>query len=175
MLKKILLSLAVVLVLFAGFVATRPSAYRIERSTVIPGPPEGPFMKVVIFRKWVTWSPWANLDPNMKVDYGGPKGGAGSTYHWVGNDKVGEGKMTMTGALKDQLVQIKLEFIKPWASTSLTEFRFAPEGTGTKVTWTMSGEHDWVGKFFALFWNMDKAIGTDLEKGLENLKRVAGE
>lgn len=171
MLKKILAILLVVVLAFGGFVAYQPSTYTIERSAVIDGPVEEIYPQVVMFRRWENWSPWAHLDPGMKVEYGGPKGGLGSTYYWKGNDKVGEGRMTMTGALKDELVQIKLEFIKPWAQVSQTEFRFKSEGPDkTRVTWTMSGTHDWVGKLFALFMDMDKIVGTDLEKGLASLK-----
>ncbi|HQR29458.1 MAG TPA: SRPBCC family protein [Anaeromyxobacteraceae bacterium] len=171
MLKKILAILLVVVLAFGGFVGSRPSDYKIERSIVIDGPIESVYPEVVMFRRWGNWSPWAHLDPNMAVEYGGPKGGLGSTYHWKGNDKVGEGRMTMTGALKDELVQIKLEFIKPWAQVSQTEFRFKPEGPGqTRVTWTMTGKHDFVGKLFALFMDMDKMVGTDFEKGLAALK-----
>ena len=168
--KRILLVLAAFVLIFAGFVATRPSTYRIQRSTVILAPPEDVFPRVVVFRKWQTWSPWAHLDPNMKVEYSGPKGGYGSVYSWKGNDKVGEGRMTMTGALRNELVQIKLEFLKPWEQTSTTEFRFVPEGGGTRVTWTMSGTHDFVGKLFAIFMDMDKMVGPDFEKGLAALK-----
>jgi hypothetical protein len=175
MFKRILIGIAVIVVAFAAFVATRPSTYKVERSTVISAPVEDVYPHVVVFRKWVNWSPWANLDPNMKVEYSGPKGGVGSIYYWKGNDKVGEGRMTMTGALKDELVQIKLEFLKPWEQTSVTEFRFVPEAGGTRVTWSMSGTHDFVGKLFAVFMDMDGMVGPDFEKGLKALKERSRE
>lgn len=170
MLKKILLAAAVVVAVFAVFVATRPSTYQVERSIVVNAPPDQVFARAVDLRKWATWSPWAKLDPQMNVEYSGPDSGVGSSYHWKGNDKVGEGRMTISGVTPDRLVQIKLEFLKPWEQTSLTEFRFAPEGSGTRVTWTMSGTHDFVGKLFAVFMDMDKMVGPDFEKGLAALK-----
>jgi hypothetical protein len=173
MLKKIILILVILLAGFAVYVGSRPSEYKIERSIVVDAPVEDVYPYVVIFRRWQEWSPWAKLDPKMVVEYGGPKGGYGSTYHWKGDDKVGEGKMTMTGALKDELVQIKLEFIKPWAQVSRTEFRFKAEAPArTLVTWTMTGTHDWVGKLFAVFVDMDKVVGADFEKGLLALKAL---
>jgi hypothetical protein len=177
MLKKILLALVAVLALFAVFVATRPNEFRIERSIVINAEPSIPFERVVIFRKWATWSPWAKLDPNMTVEFSGPKGGYGSVYSWKGNDKVGEGRMTMTGALKDKLVEIKLEFIKPWPQESKTTFTFEPQASGqsTKVTWAMTGERDFIGKLFGLFMDMDKMVGPDFEKGLKTLKEQVEE
>ena len=173
--KRIFLVLAAVVAIFAAFVATRPSEYKVERSLVINAPASDIFPRVVAFRKWTTWSPWAHLDPSMAVEYSGPKGGVGSVYSWKGNDKVGEGRMTMTAALKDQLIEIRLEFIKPWAQTSQTSFTFQPEGPGTKVTWSMTGERDFVGKLFGLFMDMDKMVGPDFEKGLLALKEKADE
>jgi uncharacterized protein YndB with AHSA1/START domain len=173
MLKRILIGIAVIVAAFAAFVATRPSTYKVERSLVVDAPPAAVFQRVVDFRKWEGWSPWAKLDPNMKVDFAGPESGVGAIYHWKGNDKVGEGRMTITGASADRLIQVKLEFLKPWAQTSLTQFTFAPDPGGTKVTWTMSGEHDFVGKLFAVFMDMDGMVGPDFEKGLKALKERA--
>ncbi len=171
MLKKFLIVLAVAVALFVAFVASRPSAYRIARSAVVPAPPSAVYPKVADLQAWEAWSPWAKLDPTMKTDYSGAPGAVGSSYHWVGNDKVGEGRMTVKEIVPDRLVRIELRFIKPWEQVATTEFSFAPEGTGTKVTWAMRGENDFVGKLFAVFWSMDKAIGPDFEKGLASLSQ----
>jgi len=172
MLKKILSVLLVVVLLFAGFIVTRPSKYVITRSVVVPVGPAAVYPKVADLKGWEAWSPWAKLDPTMKVEYTGTPGTVGSSYHWVGNDKVGEGRMTITELVPDRLVRIKLEFIKPWAQVSDTTFGFTPDGTGTKVVWSMAGEHDFVGKAFATFVDMDKAVGPDFEKGLAALKQL---
>jgi len=173
--KRILLVLAAVVAIFAVFVATRAGQFRLERSLVINAPASEIFPRVASFQKWTRWSPWANLDPGMKVEYSGPKSGVGSVYYWKGNDKVGEGRMTMVSAVKDQAVEIKLEFIKPWEQTSMTRFDFQPDVAGTKVTWSMTGERDFVGKFFGLFMDMDKMVGPDFEKGLLALKEKVDE
>ena len=175
MLKRILIGIAVIVAAFAAFVATRPSTYKVERSIVVAAPAANPYARVVDFRKWEGWSPWAKLDPAMKVDHAGPESGVGAVYHWKGNDKVGEGRMTITGAVADKAVQIKLEFLKPWEQTSLTVFTFAPDPGGTRVTWSMSGQHDFVGKLFAVFMDMDGMVGPDFEKGLKALKEQSRE
>jgi hypothetical protein len=173
--KRIFLVLGAVVVIFAAYVATRPGEYKVERSLVVNAPASEIFPRVATFQKWTRWSPWANLDPSMRVEYSGPKGGVGSVYSWKGNDKVGEGRMTVTGAVQDQLVEIRLEFIKPWEQTSKTSFTFRPEGPGTRVTWSMTGERDFVGKLFGLFMDMDKMVGPDFEKGLAALRDKADE
>jgi hypothetical protein len=175
MFKRILIGIAAIVTLFAAFVATRPSTYKVERSIVVAAPAARPYASVVDFRKWEGWSPWAKLDPGMKVDYAGPESGVGAVYHWKGNDKVGEGRMTITGAVPDSSIQVKLEFLKPWEQKSLTVFTFAPDPGGTKVTWSMSGEHDLVGKLFAVFMDMDGMVGPDFEKGLKALKERSRE
>jgi len=174
MIKKILLFLAAFVAIFAAFVATRPATYEVERSIVVKAPADQVFSRAVDLRKWATWSPWSKLDPKMTVEYSGPEVGVGSVYHWKGNDKVGEGRMTITGAVPDSSIQVKLEFLKPWEQTSLTEFTFTPDPGGTRVAWSMSGTHDFVGKLFAIFMDMDKMVGPDFEKGLATLKEQAG-
>ena len=175
MLKRILIGIAVIVAAFATFVATRPSTYMVERSIVVAAPAATPYARVVDFRKWEGWSPWAKLDPAMKVEYAGPESGVGAVYHWKGNDKVGEGRMTIIGAVAHSSIQVKLEFLKPWEQTSLTVFTFAPDPGGTRVTWSMSGQHDFVGKLFAVFMDMDGMVGPDFEKGLKALKEQSRE
>jgi uncharacterized protein YndB with AHSA1/START domain len=172
MLKKIALVLVVVLAVFAGVVATRPAEFRIVRERTVSAPPEVVHAYVNDFRKWPEWSPWEKLDPAMKRDLSGASAGTGAAYHWVGNDKVGEGRMTITDSRPGQSVTIRLEFIKPWTATNTTQFDFAPSASGTKVTWAMSGHNNFMAKAICLFMDMDKMVGPDFEKGLAGLDTV---
>lgn len=45
-------------------------------------------------------------------------------------------------------------------------------GLVTVVTWSMSGKNNFIARAFCLFVNMDKMVGGEFEKGLENLKSV---
>lgn len=172
MLKKILIGIAAVIVLFVVVVAVQPSHYRVSRSATIPAAPAVVFEHVNDLHKWDAWSPWAKLDPAMKVTFDGPQAGAGASYAWVGNKEVGEGKMSITESKVNELVRLKLEFIKPFASTAMTEFTFKAEGNQTSVTWSMTGDKNFISKAFCLFMNMDKMVGGDFEKGLGGLKSV---
>jgi len=176
MVKKIFYTVTIVIGLFALYVALQPSRYRIERSQAIAVPPQVAYDQIGNFRAWAQWAPWSRLDPKMKVEYGGAASGLGATYYWKGDDKsVGEGRMTIVEAKPPEQIGINLEFIKPWAATSRTEFFLRPDGGGTRVTWVMTGENDFVGKAYAVFMSMDKAIGPMFEKGLGDLRRVAEE
>lgn len=173
--KKILIALIVVvaiLALFAGIVAMQPADFRIVRSATISAPPSEVFPKVNDFHQWEAWSPWAKLDPEAKNTFEGPAAGTGSIFKWSGNDKVGEGMMTVLESRPDELIKIKLEFIRPFPDTSITEFTFKPEGNQTMVTWSMAGTKNFMSKAVCMFMNMDKMVGGDFEKGLANMKTV---
>jgi Polyketide cyclase / dehydrase and lipid transport len=173
MLKKILIGLAIVIVVFLIVVALQPGAYSVTRSLTIAAAPDVVFPHVNELKKWGPWNPWEKLDPNMKLTYEGPEAGVGASYSWVGNSEVGEGKMTITGSKPNDSIQLKLEFFKPMAGVSDTEFTFKPQGDQTEVTWSMSGKNNFIGKAMCLFMNMDKMIGGQFETGLGDLKAIA--
>ena len=81
--------------------------------------------------------------------------------------------MTILESRADELIRLKLEFIKPFAAVNTTEFIFKPDGNQTTVTWDMTGQNNFMSKAFCLFMNMDKLVGSDFEKGLASLKSVA--
>lgn len=170
--KKILLVVLVILAGLFAYVATRPEAYRITRARAIAVPPEVAFAQVADFHRWEAWSPWGKLDPAMKTTYAGPPGQVGSSYAWTGNDKVGAGRMTIVDEKPGQRVYIRLEFLKPFKSVSTTTFSFLPSAEGTQATWTMEGKNDLMGKAMSAFVDMDKMIGGDFDRGLDQLKAV---
>ena len=173
MLKKILIAFAVIVIVFVIIVATRRADFQITRSATIAAPAEVVFAQVNEFKKWEAWPPWAKLDPAMKQTYAGPAAGTGASYAWAGNSEVGEGRMTLTESRTNELIRIRLEFLKPFAALNTTEFTFKPEGNQTIVTWGMSGTNNFISKAFCLFMDLDKTVGADFEKGLAQLKSVA--
>lgn len=173
MLKKILIALAAIVLVFAGIVAMQPSEYRVTRTAPMSAPAAIVFAQVNDFHNWEAWSPWAKLDPAATNTFAGPAAGTGAIFAWSGNDKVGEGRMTLTESRPSDLIRINLEFIKPFPSTCTTEFTFKAEGDQTVVTWTMTGKNNFIGKAICLFMNMDKMVGGDFEKGLVQMKSVA--
>jgi len=171
--KKILMVLVVLILAAVLFVATRPNEYRVERSATFAAPPAAVFAQIDDFHHWADWSPWEKLDPQMQKSFGGAASGVGAEYHWVGNDKVGEGRMTITESQPNDKVAIKLEFLKPFPSTSVATFTLAPDGPGTRVTWAMDGKHNFMSKAMCVFVSMDKMVGGDFERGLATLGTVA--
>jgi len=172
MLKKILIAIAAIVVVFVVVVAIQPSEFRIVRSATISAPAPAVFAQVNDFHNWEAWSPWAKLDPAAKATFEGPSAGTGAIFRWAGNDKIGEGSMTITESRPSDLIRITLEFVKPFAATNTAEFTFEPEGNQTAVTWSMAGKNNFMAKAVSLFMNMDKMVGGKFEEGLANMKSV---
>ena len=168
-----LLAVAVlVIVAFALFIAKQPDQFEITRTVTIATPPSVPFARVNDFHKWLDWSPWEGLDPNMKRAYEGPREGVGTRYVWDGSGQVGSGIMTTTESREPGLIRIDLEFLRPFKATNVTEFTFTPQGNQTVVSWSMTGRETFFTKAFAMVFNRDKMVGCMFQKGLDKLKAV---
>ena len=170
----ILLALAFIVILLLVVIVGQPDEFTVSRSAKIAAPPEQIFPHVNELRNWEAWNPWGKLDPNCKMTYDGPPAGVGASYAWSGNNKIGAGRSTITESVPDELVRLKLEFLKPMAATNTAVFTFEPDGGQTIVTWTMSGRNNsLVCKLFGLLMNMDKMCGNMFEKGLAQMKSLA--
>lgn len=177
MLGTILIGVAGVLVVFVTVVATRPSAYHVERKLAVAAPPELVFGVLNDLHQFagvmvLFGSPWEQLDPNMQKTFEGPAAGVGQSYAWSGK-KVGKGKMTIEESVPGQKVGMKLEFVEPMKSTATCVLTLSGTPTGSFVTWSMEGNHNFIGKALGMVMNMDNMLGADIEKGLAQLKTVA--
>jgi carbon monoxide dehydrogenase subunit G len=172
MLRIVLIGLLAVVVVLLVVIALQPAAFRIERSATMAAPPAAVFAQVNDFHNWEAWNPWQKVDPTARNTYSGAAAGPGSTFAWQGNKDVGEGRMTILESRPNELVKIKLEFLKPFAATNTADFTFVPSGGQTRVTWAMSGENGFMGKAIGLVMNMDQMVGGQFEKGLADLKSI---
>jgi hypothetical protein len=172
MLKKILIALAAIIAVFLIVVALQPSEFKVERSATISAAPAAVFDQVNDFHKWEAWSPWAKLDPNAKISFEGPPSGTGTIMTWDGNDKVGQGKMTLTESKPGELVKINVDFVRPFEGSSTSQFAFKPDGDQTAVAWTMESHHNFLAKAMCLVFNGKKMMQGEMDKGLANMKSV---
>lgn len=147
--------------------------YTVERSTAIEAAPERVYDQIADFHNWTQWSPWEHLDPDLSRTYSGAASGKGATYAWSGNRKAGQGRMQITDATKPLTVLIDVVFEKPFKARNDTVFTIVPEGSGSRVTWSMTGKRTLVTKVMGVFKSMDAFMGPDFEKGLARLKVAA--
>lgn len=155
------------------WVASRPADFAVSRAQTIAAPPGRIWPHLEDFRAWAAWSPWEGIDPEMRREFGGPASGVGATYHWTGDRRVGEGRMTIAEAVPGQRLGIDIEFLRPFAARNRVEFVLAASGDATIVTWTMRGRHRFMGKAFCLLMDMDRMVGGQFAKGLARLKAVS--
>src|SRR4051794_14472924 len=92
----ILAAVAAVVAVLAIVIALQPAAFRVSRSATVSAAPSAVFDEVNDLPRWEAWSPWAKIDPACKMTYDGAPTGVGAIVSWSGNNKVGEGRMTIT-------------------------------------------------------------------------------
>ena len=179
MFETIALAVAATIFVFLAVVltlaATKPNTFRVERSATINAAPEAIFPIVNDFHRWIDWSPWEKLDPNLQRTHGGAEQGVGATYAWEGNKKAGKGQMEITESLPASKIAIKLDFEKPFEAHNNVDFTFTLQGNATHVNWAMHGRQPFMLKVMSVFVSMDKLVGKDFEKGLVGLKSLAEE
>ncbi len=176
-LVAVLLGVVGALVALVALVATRPAAYRVERKVEVAAPPEVVFGVHNDLRRFagvlvLFGSPFEKGDPGMLKTVEGPAAGVGQSYAWSG-EEAGKGRMTIEESVTGEKVGVKLEFVEPMASTATYALGVAGTARGSTVTWSMAGNHNFLGKAMGLFMDMDAMLGADLEKGLAQLKTVA--
>ena len=139
--------------------------YSVQRSVTIDAPPVRIYEQIASFHNWTSWSPWEELDPDLHPTYSGAESGTGAVYVWSGNRKAGQGRMEITEATQPSRVQIDLAFEKPWKARNDTWFTIEPEGTGSRVTWSMTGEKTFMTKVMGLFKSRTRSSGPTSRRG----------
>ncbi|MES2600410.1 MAG: SRPBCC family protein [Pseudomonadota bacterium] len=172
MMQKILIGLIATIGSFLALILLQPSEYSVSRTMMMSAAAPDIFAQIDDFHRWQAWSPWAKRDPKAKASFDGPASGKGAVFAWSGNNEVGEGRMTLTESRPSESVRIKTDFVKPFVGTSYSDFSLNPEGGGTSVSWTMSGQNDFISKAICLFVSMDKVLGGEMEKGLASIKAL---
>ncbi|WP_163861070.1 SRPBCC family protein [Myxococcus eversor] len=170
-----LIGIAVV-VLIAGvlaFITSRPDSFLITRTRQLDASPDAVYALINNFALWRQWSPYENVDPNMEREYSGPAAGVGARYAYKGNRNIGVGRMEILESKPGERIDIRLEFIEPFAAVNQANFVLEASGKGTRVTWNMSGPNTFMGKGMMAFGLMESFIGKQLEKGLTDLETAA--
>ncbi|MEE9385176.1 MAG: SRPBCC family protein [Nannocystaceae bacterium] len=174
MAQKILLVVASLVLLFIVVVMAQPSVFHVERSVEIAASPEVVWAEISNFKQWKGWSHWDKSDPSQKTTITGDAGSVGHKTEWNG-EKTGQGTMTITEASAPTRMVFKLEFKKPMESEAVAAFDMVAAGAKTKVTWSLDGHNNFMGKFFGLLMGVEDMIGSAYEDSLTNLTDIAEE
>ncbi|WP_273455962.1 SRPBCC family protein [Nevskia ramosa] len=172
LLIRVVVFVMVLLVGLVGIGFLLADKVHVERSAKILASPSTLYAVLNSFEKFDQWSPWADLDPHVKVERSGPASGVGARYTWHGNADVGAGSQEIIATTPDSEVKIELDF-EGFDQPSTSTLAIKPDGNGSLVTWSMDSElgSNPIHRYFGLM--MDKYIGQDYEKGLGRLKALA--
>lgn len=171
-LKKLgftILALIALLLILALFVN---GEYSVRKTIEIDRSSDEIFEYVSHLKNQDEYSVWAQMDPDMKKTYTGTDGKVGFISAWDSkNEDVGKGEQEITKIISGERIETKLRFIEPFEATD--DAFISTESIGenkTKVTWGFDGKIGYPWNLTLLFMDMEKMLGPDLQKGLENLK-----
>ena len=169
LIKRLLQFVLVAAVLLVGIAFLLPREIEVTRSATISAPPEEVFEHVSSLQKFSEWSPWGDIDPDMKVTFSGPEMGVGNKMEWESNDRnVGNGVQEITAIVENERVESALDFGD--MGTALASFDLVKSGDATEITWGLKSDmgNNPIGRWMGLM--MDKWVVADYEKGLAALK-----
>ncbi|KAB2911372.1 MAG: SRPBCC family protein [Hyphomicrobiaceae bacterium] len=169
----VLAVIAMAIIAVLAVAATKPGTFIVERAVTVDAPPERIFPLVSDLRRFATWSPYEEKDPDMKRTYSGAASGKGASYEWDGNKQIGKGRLEIADASAPSRVTMKLDFIRPFECHNVVDFTLEPKGESTIVTWAMHGPVPYMAKIMHVIFNMDRMVGKDFEAGLSRLKAIA--
>lgn len=79
------------------------------------------------------------------MSYSGPDEGVGAKGSWTGGKKLGTGSATIVNFIPNERVDIKLEYTDPMNMVQDAEYLITPEGSASKVSWTVRGKNNFIG------------------------------
>ena len=144
-----------------------------EKSIQIKAPIQKVWESVGTLDAMDQWSPWNEKDPNMEKTFTGVDGETGAKQSWVSREKnVGEGSQTIVSVDKPNIINTKLEFIKPFKSEADAYVKLSEEGSEIKTTWGFKSQMPYPMNIMKLFMNFEANMDKDFGAGLNKLKKI---
>lgn len=131
MIKKILIGLAIVLVLFIGIAFVLPSKLELTQSISIQAPASYVFEDVNELKNWKQWSYWEVKDTTIKTTYSEPSAGVGAKSSWTSAD--GPGSLIITESELNKTVKFDLSFMEG-GDVAKGWYTLEAEGDATNMT-----------------------------------------
>lgn len=176
-LKRLLILIVALVVIYCIMGLFGPSDYKVERTKEINAPIEVVFEQVSKFNNWDGWSPWKEKDSTASYTIAGEDGMVGTKYEWTGNPEItGKGSMTVTEMELNKKFGYDLEFTEPWQMKSKGHFELSTTGESTTISWVDAGDIPFMQRPMMLFMDLDEMMGPDFERGLfkiDSLSQIA--
>ena len=110
----------------------------------------------------------------MKTKFTGTDGTEGFISAWDSDNKnVGKGEQEIIKIVDGERIDYEIRFLKPFESTNWAFITTTSINEDqTRVHWEFIAKMKYPMNLMLLFMNMEKMIGNDLAKGLQNLKSI---
>jgi len=173
-LKKIFTVIAIIIAIPLVVALFVKKDYVVEREIIINKPKAEVFEYIKFLKNQDNYSKWNMMDPDMKKTYQGTDGTVGFISAWESKkENVGAGEQEIVNMIDGERIDTKLRFKVPFESQNdaymITEDM---SNNQTKVKWGFKGAFPYPFNLMGLFMDMEKAVGGDLEVGLQNLKNL---
>lgn len=172
-LLEILISFAIVAVLFVAVGIFLPSSRHLSHSVETNRKPTIVFDTLNSFRRFKDWNPLVLRDPSTKLTLSGPQSGKGATMTYE-SESMGSGTYKIIESEPTTKVTYAIENDAP-GTDKRTEFRLKRVGRGgrnVQITQTYSVDYGWniVGRYAGLY--VSSNVGEDVKLGLSRLTNM---
>lgn len=146
--------------------------YSVEREIKVGKPNQVVFDYIRYLKNHDHFSKWGNMEPHVISQYYGTDGSAGFIATWESNTRrVGKGEQRITQVAVPKRIDIELRILKPYPSVAHVYLTTDPTSRHeTVVLWGFESKMNYPSNFMLLF-NVEKAIGKDIEAGLNRIKQ----
>lgn len=149
------------------YLSTLPGEYHIRRSLPMAVDPQRVFDQVRDFRSWTEWSPWLIHEPDARLTYSDNAEGEGGSYSWDGK-YIGAGTLTHVRLEPPRRIAQRIDFRRPFKSTSEVSWEFVEREGQTETVWSMRGRMPFLLRFLTR--TMIAMIEKDYDLGLAMLR-----
>ncbi len=171
MLKTFFLLMVAAIAVFLVYAAMQPDTFSVSRTARIQAPADKIFPLIDDLKVMNTWNPFVKDDPKTVLKYSGPDRGAGAMNEFGGGSS-GAGRIAIIESQTPSRVVMQLDMTAPISASNRVEFVLTPNGTGTDVTWSMTGRQSYPGKMIHAVMG-ERMVGGAFERGLASLKALA--
>lgn len=174
---EILISLAIVTVLFLAVGVVLPSSRHISEKVETNRKMTIVYDTLNSFRRFKTWNVLALRDPKMQIKLSGPETGVGARLDYVSDEKslgVGSGSWEITTSEPNKRIAFAIDNNER-GHDKRSEFRFKPtgrSGRNVEITQTYDVQYGWnlVGRYGGLY--VSRHVGDGMKLSLARLSNM---
>ncbi len=148
--------------------------YIIEKQVTINKPNDSIFKFIKYLKNQDNYSVWNRKDSKSIKTYSGNDATVGFKSSWDSQDpNIGAGTQEITKIEENKRFDMEIRFKRPMESSS-TAFMSTQKlsENSTKVTWRFSGKFDYPINAVMPLLGIEKMLGNDMQKSLEDLKVI---